>query len=304
MKKNFLLVLLCMMASVLPAQKKMYVWQGNTPVEFEVLTVDSVTFADAVTEPAKPLPETLSGVFSVSEEMQVQFSRGNLQYTQSTQTWAFAAQQYEILGTANFANGALADKIDLFGWSGSTATAQWGISTSTSTADYSGDFVDWGKNIGDGATWRTLTKDEWKYLLNTRTNASTLKGVARINLNADGSEYVNGLILLPDNWTAPEGVTFKSGNASSSSIQAYADHQTFTLEEWSKLEAAGAVFLPASGYRSVSSVYAVQYYSYYWSASPSSSNYAYRLYFSSLSTGIDDTLRYYGQAVRLVKDVK
>ena len=114
MKKSFLLVLLCMLASVLPAQKKMYVWQGETPTEFEVLTVDSVTFADALPTPT-PVPEPLSGLFSVSATKQVQFSCGNLQYTQSARIWSFAAQQYEMLGAANVADGALADKIDLFG---------------------------------------------------------------------------------------------------------------------------------------------------------------------------------------------
>lgn len=302
MKKSFLLVLLCMLASVLPAQKKMYVWVNEVPTEYSVSDVDSITFADALPTPT-PEPEPLSGVFSVSADKQVQFSAGNLQYTQSTKTWSFAAQQYEAIGKANVANVALADKIDLFGWS-STGTAQWGISTSQSNADYKGNFVDWGQNIGDGTTWRTLTKDEWTYLHTGRANARTLRGVARINLTEDGSEYINGLILLPDNWTAPEGVTFKSGSASSSSIQAYADYQTFTLDQWSKLEQAGAVFLPASGYRGSTNVLSVWQYGYYWSASLSSSNYAYRLYFSSDIVGSDDNIRYYGQAVRLVKDVQ
>ena len=297
MKKNFLLVLLCMMASVLPAQKKMYVWQGNTPVEFEVLTVDSVTFADAVTEPAEP-------VFSVSADKQVQFAPGNLQYTKSSRTWSFAAQQYEMLGKANVADGALADKIDLFGWSGSTATAQWGISTSQSNTDYSGDFADWGQNIGDGTTWRTLTNDEWTYLCSTRTHASALQGVARINLNADGSEYTNGLILLPDNWQAPEGVTFKSGFSSKYGEQVYADYQTFTLEEWSKLEAAGAVFLPASGYRSGAGVSYVGYFGYYWSARSGHDYYARCLYFRSDEASMSNNDRNRGQSVRLVRDMK
>ena len=287
-----------MLASVLPAQKKMYVWQGKTPTEFEVLTVDSVTFADAL-----PTPVPAELVFSVSADKQVQFSTGNLQYTQSTQTWSFADRQYEMLGKANVADGALADKIDLFGWSGSKGTAKWGISISKSSADYSGDFADWGQNIGDGTTWRTLTNDEWKYLLNTRANASALKGVARINLNADGSEYVNGLILLPDNWTAPEGVTFKSGFASEISVQAYADYQTFTLEEWQTLESAGAVFLPVSGERIGSNVYYVQDRGYYWSATYYDRYDAYYLYFNSDDAYTNYDYRYGGRAVRLVQDL-
>ncbi len=312
MKKSFLLVLLCMVASVLPAQKKMYVWQGETPTEFEVLAVDSVTFADAL-----PTPVPTEPVFSVSAGKQVQFSCGNLQYTQSTKTWSFAAQQYDFIGTDNVLGGdvthnatygddksgtALADKIDLFGWSGSTATAQWGIGTSTDNNNYSGDFADWGQNIGNGTTWRTLTKDEWTYILSTRTNASTLKGVARIQISEN--EYANGLILLPDNWTAPAGVTFKSGNASSNSIQTYADKQTFSLEQWRKLETAGAVFLPASSFRNGSDVNYVQHSGGYWSATPSGLSRAYYLGFRSNYTGWYNNDRYFGQAVRLVKDVR
>ena len=303
MKKSFLLVLLCMLASVLPAQKKMYVWVNEVPTEYSVSDVDSITFADAEPTPT-PVPEPLSGVFSVSADKQVQFSTGNLQYTQSTKTWSFAAQQYEMLGAANIADDALADKIDLFGWSGSIATAQWGVSTSKEDADYSGNFADWGQNIGDGTTWRTLTNDEWTYLRSGRANASSLKGVARITLNADGNEYANGLILLPDNWTAPDGVTFKSGFASSYSIQAYADYQTFTLDQWSKLEAAGAVFLPASGARSGLNVRSVQSSGCYWSATPNGSINAYILNFYPDEAYPYCEHRYYGQAVRLVKDVQ
>lgn len=302
MKKSFLLVLLCMLASVLPAQKKMYVWVNEVPTEYSVSDVDSITFADALPTPT-PEPEPLSGVFSVSADKQVQFSAGNLQYTQSTKTWSFAAQQYEAIGKANVANVALADKIDLFGWS-STGTAQWGISISKDNADYSGDFADWGQNIGNGTTWRTLTDDEWTYLLSTRTNANELKGVARINLNADGSEYANGLILLPDNWTDPVGIAFQSGFASSSDAQAYADYQTFTIDQWQTLESAGAVFLPTSDLRNGTVVNSVGAYGYYWSATLYGKTNAWFLRFTPNVERTNMDYRYYGRAVRLVRDVK
>ena len=94
-----------------------------------------------------------------------------MQYTQSTNTWSFAENQYDYLGEANIAIDAdvLADKVDLFGWS--TSATNFGVSTSLSSSDYSGSFVDWGINkIGNDApnTWRTLTKDEWDYLLTYR----------------------------------------------------------------------------------------------------------------------------------------
>ena len=248
--------------------------------------------------------------FTVSEGKQITFSGGNLQYTPSTQTWAFAEHQYDMLGEANITtdtngNKVFADKIDLFGWSGSTGSAKWGISTSADYSDYSGDFVDWGTNtIGTDApdTWRTLTKDEWYYLRYSRANADDLVGVARIDLNADGSKYVNGLVLLPDDWTCPAGVTFKSGFFDTNSVQAYADYQTFTLADWQKLEAAGAVFLPASGLRLGSNVRYMQYYGDYWSATPDDSGYALEFNFNSDGAYASNYDRNYGLAVRLVKD--
>ncbi len=255
--------------------------------------------------------------FTVAEGKQVTFSGGNLQYTQSTQTWAFAEHQYDMLGTDNVDGGgkvydatygydktgsALADKIDLFGWSGSTGSAKWGISTSTDNSDYSGDFVDWGTNIGDGSTWYTLTADEWEYLLDERSDADQLVGVARIQLGE--KIYANGLVLLPDDWMCPAGVTFKSGFSNTHSVQAYADYQTFTLADWQQLEAAGAVFLPASGFREGSFVGYVQSSGYYWSATPDGSDKAYYMYFISDSyfSYNYSRNRNYGLAVRLVKD--
>lgn len=76
--------------------------------------------------------DAIAGVFSVSEDKKVCFAKGNLQYTQSTKTWSFAEHQYDIIGDANLTtdgdgNTLLADKIDLFGWSGNTAPIQWGL---------------------------------------------------------------------------------------------------------------------------------------------------------------------------------
>ena len=247
--------------------------------------------------------------FTVSADgRQVYFSQGNLQCSgviSGEYVWSFAKNQYDMLGSANVSSGKLADKIDLFGWSTNNTTTPWGISTSQIASDYAGDFVDWGTNAIDAYAanaYRTLTKDEWKYLLNTRDKASEKMGVARIKLSE--TEYANGLILLPDSWNAPEGVAFKSGFASSSGAEYYATYQTFTLAEWQKLEAAGAVFLPASGYRDGSRVRGVQYYGNYWSATAYDSDNAYGLdFYSGGASAYSYGNRYYGQAVRLVRDV-
>ena len=264
-----------------------WVFLNNTQYEFGIIK-------DFETEAYNPSYKAKA--FSVSSSKQVYFSPGNLQYHPANNEWRFAESQFDTIGDANSnISSTYNGWLDLFGWS--TGTTNFGVSTSTDN-DYSGSFVDWGTNkIGNDApnTWRTLTYAEWFYVVFNRPNAS---GVAQVN-------GVNGMVLLPDNWTCPAGVTFKSGFHNDYVYAAgyYAAHQTFTAAEWSKLEAAGAVFLPAAGSRDGSTVRSVQGAGYYWSATESGSNFAGCYYFYS---GLKSMAGYnctYGISVRLVKDL-
>ncbi|MBQ9144289.1 MAG: hypothetical protein IJX60_05010, partial [Paludibacteraceae bacterium] len=176
---------------------------GNTDNPRTVTVTSDVTYTAEFTK-----LEQLNGLFSAGDDTQIYFSRGNLRYTRSTDTWSFATYQYDFVGAANTNGAELADVVDLFGWStDGNPNTKWGISTSTNTDDYKGDFVDWGTNvIGESPanTWRTPTGDEWIYIFTRRPNAGALYGVAQV-------AGVNGLILLPDNWTGVSGITFKSG---------------------------------------------------------------------------------------------
>ena len=276
-----------------------WVFLNNIQYEFGVIK-EFVTIKENAGNTDNPNPSNTAKAFSVSDSKQVTFSKGNLQYHPANNEWRFAENQTDYIGDANSnISSTYNGWLDLFGWS--TGATNFGVSTSTDWGGYYGSFVDWGTNkiVNDAPnTWRTLTRDEWEYLLNTRPNASSLKGVAQVN-------GVNGLILLPDNWTCPSGVSFKSGFHSSDWIaEAYGQYQTFSADQWSKLEAAGAVFLPASGYRSGSNVYRVQYGGYYWSAIGDDSDGAgYGIYFYSYEAGMSYNPRYSGQSVRLVKDL-
>ncbi len=282
----------------------------TTAVEGKVNTYTFTMPASTVTITAefeKVASAFAPAAFSVAEGKQVYFSPGNLQcagLTTNDTTWSFAEYQTDMLGTANVSADHLADTIDMFGWSANNETAKWGVSTSTDYTDYLGEFVDWGQNIGDGTTYRTLTYDEWEYLLNTRTNASEKTGVARINLSSDGTQYTNGIILLPDNWTCPVGIEFQSTFASEGSIEAYATNQTFSLSEWQQLEAQGAVFLPASGFRFGVNMGSVQNYGSFWSATANGRGLAYDLYFDSKTAYATTGNRTFGLAVRLVQDLR
>lgn len=226
--------------------------------------------------------------FSVGSNKKIIFSKGNLQYNIGNKEWRFAENQTDYIGEANAYSYSYSGWIDLFRWS-------------LESMDYWADgqnFVDWGTSqIGSDApnTWRTLTKYEWEYLLNTRTNAYYLKGVAQVN-------GINGLILLPDNWTCPAGVTFKQGfHLYGDSFSYYADHQTFTAEQWSKLEAAGAVFFPAAGYLDHFGHF--QHGGIYWSATEYNSRGAYCLGFAPDMARVDSSNQTTYISVRLVKDL-
>ena len=229
--------------------------------------------------------------FSISANKQVIFSPGNLQYQASTDTWRFANHQYDYVGELNSEISPTNENwIDLFGW----GTGNNPTNVSENNADYA-TFVDWGTNkIGKykANTWRTLTIDEWEYLLFKRISAAALWGIATVN-------NIHGLILLPDDFTLPIDMNFIAGGDRDLGWAL----NVYTTYEWEKMEEAGAVFLPASGDRLGSSIGGVQGYGRYWSATPYGSGYAYCLDFYSYEAGLGYGLRYGGQAVRLVQDL-
>ena len=291
MKKISLIVslLLAGLQASLAAQDILTIWRNNEAIEFPISEIDSITFKTDV-------PQYI-GEFSVKHDKKVAFAPGNLLYITATGTWLFAAQQYEYIGTRNMLDNAFADTIDLFAWSTDTdPSTAWGVTLSEDNSLFNGNFVDWGTAMEDRNTWRTVTNDEWSYLRYYRTNADDLVGVAQVN-------GVNGLILLPDNWTCPAGISFKSGFHSSYGTEYYADYQTFTANQWSKLESAGAVFLPAAGYRFGSNVGFVQYLGYYSSATELSSSDVYCFNFYEAYASKNLSRRYWGLSVRLVKDL-
>lgn len=207
------------------------------------------------------------GVFSVSSDKQVTFAKGNLQYTRSTDIWSFAEHQYDYIGYANVTtdndgNTVLADKIDMFGW----GTGNNPAIISTDYADYN-TFVDWGIHNGsnDGKSWRTLDVLEWQYLVHYRENAADLRSLGSVN-------GVLGLIILPDNFVLPDDIIWSSNTTNW-------DINKYDVVEWSKLEAAGAVFLPAAGGRKGTELYVIQKRGLYWSSSNSTTNMRKCLFF-------------------------
>lgn len=249
--------------------------------------------------------EPLEGVFSVSKDKKVGFAKGNLRYSKDANWndhWSLAEHQYDILGADNLESQEVnqsgnrfpsEDHLDLFCWSAGNSN-NGTIHTYPDDSYYTGDFKEWGTQTAFtdiyGFGWSTMTKDEWTYLLSERENAATLKSFATVN-------GVKGLVLLPDEWNAPDGVIIS---------------EEMTAEQWATIEKTGAVFLPAAGTltvnmdsKTVATVNDVNVVGSYWSSTPSETDVnAFSMTFteSEVEPAVD-IYRRIGSAVRLVKVV-
>ena len=261
------------------------------------------------------------GTAGTADDVQVRFSKGNL-YAKNEGTtespdwkWGFYDKQYKFHfenmniisssgGSRNVVSGDT--EIDLFCWGYSSSSTKYNDQSKNSS------FTDWGTISGlpsmPGANWRTLTKDEWTHLLDNRTGISTVNGAAnarylKCKVN-DGTRDVYGLMIFPDEFTWPSG----AGDAPSSGINtaklAWTSVPSYTADQFQALEGAGVVFLPAAGYRNVSSVLSVGSHGFYWSPDVNGASGAWRLNFFTTNVSPAASERNYGGSVRLVSVVQ
>ena len=194
----------------------------TTDLTMEANTVKKMNTLEVTTTPASTVPEgAINGLFTINDEgAQVYFSQGNLQYIGSAATpyWKFAENQWDYFGDNGQGSDSQTVDRDLFGWGtsgynhGASAYQPWATSTgygdyyaygNSSNNLYDGNGqADWGYNaIANGGNtensgWRTLTEAEWYYVIKIRATESGIR-YAKATVNG-----VNGVVLLPDNWTA------------------------------------------------------------------------------------------------------
>ena len=164
---------------------------------------------------------------------------------------------------------------------GTSANYDWGV--------YNNIMAD-GTEIAAG-TYRTLTNDEWVFLFNNRTDAFNKRGLGKVN-------GVMGLILLPDDWTLPDGLEFFPVPS------IYAPYTQYTADNWTQMEANGAVFLPQAGTRNVTSLSNVGSKASYWSSTCDNGGYArYPFINNGIGTQYSGE-RHLGLCVRLVHNAE
>lgn len=204
---------------------------------------------------------------------------------------------------------------------------------------------DWGVNeilnqrTGNKETgWRTLSKDEWDCLIQDKSQygyacfKETKYTDASNYPNTGRTRYQGGIVLLPKGFIDPEcctehqninGQTVQSGNKKflpSSEFPANTEgafnQNIYTKADWGKMEAAGAIFLPATGTRGLFSVQnspqSIQggVVAQYWTTSNANTNEAWCFRFENvdvtrpIEVRTQESRKDAGCAVRLFKDVQ
>lgn len=249
--------------------------QGSDSFEYRYFSTKALSVATSVNTVCQTIAipaGAMSGVFTVSNDggitkTLVRFSQGNLTYNVSTKKWAFYEHQYDCATSYD------ANLISLFTWG---YNAEKSIDPSGRESDNvnrtSGNLSqdeDWGSRIGDGDTWRTLTNDEWTYLLTNHSCKS-----ASVN-------GVDGYVIAPDGFSGELAESYDDAALATDKL----------------------VFLPIAGLRQGSSVVLVGNSGAYWSSSAKDSERAYCIMIlSGSSAAPTDDYRYLGYSVRLVTD--
>lgn len=199
-------------------------------------------------EPPIETPEGAveGGVFTVnSSSKKVFFAKGNLTYNKNTTKWRFYDNQTDYDPAQYNTN-----LISLFTY----GYGSWSTSASTTTylTGTFSDATDWGRQVAienggnQAGLWRTLSQDEWLYLISQResaTNGGKDKLWNLVTING-----VNGAIIYPDNYKGPY----------------YTNKNTLTAVP------AKCLFLPACGYRKGTTTYTYlnNGYGQYWTGVP------------------------------------
>lgn len=272
-----------------------------------------VTAGVAITLYAIPEGAICGRFTSNADGDKVHFSKGNLQYYYASSTWKFADNQWGYLGDNGQLEGSIYVWRDLFGWgtSGwncgntyyhpedlsyySSSASQYGPPGNYNLTGYYAQ-SDWGvhNSISNGGNqtgiWRTPSKYEWEYIINTRTTESGIRfAQAKVH-------NVKGFLLLPDDWDAS---IYQLNNVNT--FGSDYDDNVIDSSSWSIMETHGVVFLPAAGERSQGGFINIGLNGYYWTSTCDNDNRAYSFNFGSTIYGNN---KCDGHSVRLIHDIE
>lgn len=196
----------------------------------------------------------VKGLYSVSANQRVYIAHGNLYYRLPTSRtggfWGFYDQQWGHYHK-NTQTGNSGDTLSFFPW-GYNNSKIYNYVHDVENND-APTFVDWGSvsevistNTGHGSRgigdhWRTITGDEWEYLLFQRPMVFGAPRFAAVTVTlSNGRTTKDCLILYPDRYNP-------SDLAPKPNVRGVA--QPVSWAEYQQYESLGCAFLPANGFR-------------------------------------------------------
>ena len=245
---------------------------------------------DAVTPPTPEEQENLllPGRFTVGSDKEVNFTKGNLYWDGSK--WAIEENQYDF---SPHSSGYVSNHVSLLFWTKDANNSYVSTYSETGLTGVDHLFCDGSDDnhfltIGGNTGLYALSFDEWKYLLNTRTNASTLYNSVSITVN-DGDDPISCLAIAPDKCIGE--YSFVSSKNS------------YTLEEYTAATAAGVLFLPKAGYRSNDNYGdSKSNFGFFWTSTPQAQNGKIFDFTDTSFAGSCTMGRSNGCSIRLVKN--
>lgn len=315
---------------------------GNTTYYVRAYAANAagMRYGNEVSFTTSPHPNTapegsIPALFSISETQQVFFSKGNLQYQASTNTWRFAEHQWdyvggiatnyphtgEELGTV-YENGVKCDNsqispayngwIDLFGW----ATSGWDNNNlyyrpwDTENSGWTVNGYGYGYWDGEYSNYN-MTGDyinmDWG-VYNAISNGGNEAGMWRtldvgewhyVTNYRQNAPYKKSIATVNGQKgfiLLPDAWVQPEGVEFLGSAGNY-DINSYDLNEWAIMENAGAVFFPSAGYRS-----GIDYSNYddhsYWLNNCSVDGTGYVTHINGYNTRV----RYIGSPVRLIQN--
>ncbi len=170
-------------------------------------------------------------------------------------------------------------------------------------------YYDWGvynaiSNGGNQAeTWRTLTEDEWRYVMFNRPGV-TIGTQSNCRFAPVKVNDVKGVIVFSEGFSWPSvsniPTVFNTNDANWNNIN-------YSVSDWATLENAGCLFLPLSLWRYQNDLWHTNQFSFYWSTSRSF-QYGYEAYSAGELALYDNGVDFgwdckgKGNCVRLVKE--
>ena len=251
-------------------------WNDNNRETSRTITVGEL---EATYSASFISSDLIPGLFTVnSSGKQVFFSKGNLWYGkfngEDAATFHLESNQYE--STPSTEKDRDETHISHFMWCKSAsesvklyyeeqgATGSDNLFTNASPTEPNENFA----VNGHKGFWRALSggvNGEWKYLINNDNECGQTIRSGKYMCGVKVCGRTNCLILLPDDWKWGENGVGSGW---------FSEYSESTYVQWSTMENAGAVCLPAAGYRKRDDAFVlfVGNYGYYWSASASPDN--------------------------------